>query len=290
MSYFQPRSVEAAVEILAGAPVTILAGGTDVYPILAGRNAWGARKREDVLDVSRLEECRGIEDQGEKIRLGGLTTWTDVLRADLPPQFECLKQVAAQVGGVQIQNRGTLAGNLCNASPAADGTPALLALDAAVELANARGRREVPLAEFLVAYRETACAQDELLTAVLVPKRSPAVRSCFLKLGARHYLVISIVMVAGVMEVDTEGRVAALALSIGACSPVAQRLPELEARLLGRAADAGLESQVQAADFRALQPIADCRASDRYRGDAAFTLTRRLLAELVQRGEEADRG
>ncbi len=122
------------------------------------------------------------------------------MRADLPPLFDGLKLAAREVGGAQIQNRGTLAGNICTASPAGDGMPNLMALDAQVELASLPGRRVIPAGDFIASYRRTVCRPDEIVTAILIPKRSRATRGHFLKLGARKYLVISIVMVAGVIE------------------------------------------------------------------------------------------
>src|SRR5262249_60124834 len=103
-----------------------------------------------LIDITSLNEIRGISIERDVIRIGGLTTWTEVIRTPLPRCFDALKSAAREVGSVQIQNRGTVAGNLCNASPAADGVPPLLALDAEVELASSRGSRRLPLSEFLV--------------------------------------------------------------------------------------------------------------------------------------------
>ena len=110
----------------------ILAGGTDFYPALGAKPL-----RENVLDINGLAELRGIAETPAHIVIGARTTWTDIVRAPLPPAFDALKQAAREVGSVQIQNAGTVAGNICNASPAADGVPALLVLDAEVELALA---------------------------------------------------------------------------------------------------------------------------------------------------------
>src|SRR6185503_5259741 len=184
-------------------PVTVLAGGTDIYPAKAARAGWGDMRQADILDISALGELRGIAEEARGWRIGALTTWTQVLEASLPPLFDGLRLAAREVGGVQIQNRGTLAGNICTASPAGDGAPNLLALDAGIELASRHGRRVVPMAGFIDGYRHTQCRAEEIVTAILVPKRSGVTRSHFLKLGARKYLVISIVMVAGVMEADS---------------------------------------------------------------------------------------
>ncbi len=184
------------------------------------------------------------------------------------------------MGGAQIQNAGTVAGNICNASPAADGIPPLLALDAQVELASANGSRRVALAGFVMGNRRTACGPEELVTAVLVPKWGPAARATFLKLGSRRYLVISIVMVAATLEAGTDGKLTRAALAVGACSEVAQRLPALEARLLGQPLSAGLAAVARPEDLESLAPISDVRGTGAYRRDAALTLVCRALAAL----------
>jgi CO/xanthine dehydrogenase FAD-binding subunit len=210
------------------------------------------------------------------LRFGAATTWSEIARAELPPAFDALKAAAREVGALQIQNRGTIAGNLCNASPAADGVPPLLALDAEVELASQRGVRRLPLARFIAGPRRTELAADEILTAVLCPAPPAGLRSTFLKLGSRRYLVISIVMVAVGLDID-RGAVRAARVAVGACSPVAMRLPAVERRLVSGAA-------LTPEDFAELKPIDDLRASADYRRAAALTLTRRAV-EACLRGE-----
>jgi CO/xanthine dehydrogenase FAD-binding subunit len=235
-----------------------------------------------VLDLSGIAGFGTIEAAGGHHRIGAGVTWAMLRDQPLPPWFAALQQAARQVGGVQVQARGTLLGNLCNASPAADGVPPLLALDAAVELASLRGTRRLALGDFLLGNRRTALAADEIATAVLVPKPAAAARSGFLKLGARAYLVISIVMVAGVVEIAA-GRIVRARLAVGACSAVAQRLPELEAALAWRPL-AQATTAVEAAHLAGLAPIDDMRATAAYRRHAALVLLRRLLASLAEPG------
>src|SRR5690606_31422727 len=140
---------------------------------------------ESLLDLSGLRALRGIDGRAADWRSGALTTLSDLARAPLDPSLAALQQAAREVGGVQIQNQATIGGNLCNASPAADGVPALLALDARVELSSVRGVRTLPLSGFVLGNRRTAIAPDELLTTVIVPRRSPRALSRFLKLGHR---------------------------------------------------------------------------------------------------------
>src|SRR5882724_10901209 len=140
--YLRPGGLSEALAALRR-PHTVLAGGTDFYPARVGRAI-----DEDVLDITAIAALRGISAGTDGWRLGATTTWSELLDADLPPLFDGLKQAAREVGGRQIQNAGTLAGNLCNASPAADGVPCLLALDAEVEIAGPVSRR-LPLREFI---------------------------------------------------------------------------------------------------------------------------------------------
>jgi CO/xanthine dehydrogenase FAD-binding subunit len=252
----------------------VLAGGTDFYPARVGRAI-----DDDVLDITGIETLRGISAGPAGWRLGATTTWSELIEADLPPLFDGLKRAAREVGGRQIQNAATLAGNLCNASPAADGVPPLLALGAEVELAGRVGTRQLPLESFIAGNRHTVLAPDELLVAIHVPRPAHPARSAFLKLGARRYLVISIAMAAATLEI-ANGRVATARIAVGACSAVAQRLSALEAALAG-APLTELAERVTAEHLAPLSPIDDVRGSAAYRLDAVVTLLRRLLRSLA---------
>jgi CO/xanthine dehydrogenase FAD-binding subunit len=274
--YLKPKTLDEAVSLLASPGGQILAGGTDFYPALGERLPQG-----QVVDITALREIRGITTEREHVRIGGLTTWSEVIRAPLPRGFDALKAAAREVGSVQIQNRGTVAGNLCNASPAADGVPPLLALDAEVELTSAVGRRRLPLAQFLAGNRKTLRRTDEILSAVLVPRRLEGSRSAFLKLGARRYLVISISMVAAVLQADDAGRVDKVHIAVGSCSATAQRLHDLEKDLTGLPAKPGLGANVEPRHLKSLSPIDDVRATADYRRDASLTLVQRVLEACV---------
>jgi CO/xanthine dehydrogenase FAD-binding subunit len=274
-AYARPARVEEALKVLARGGCTVLAGGTDFYPARVGRTLDG-----NILDITAIRGLRGIAERRGHWRIGACATWSEVLAARLPPLFDGLKLAAHEVGGEQIQNAGSVAGNLCNASPAADGVPALLALDATVELGSTKGVRQLPLHEFILGPRRTALRPGELVTAVLVPKPATAAASHFLKLGARKYLVISIVMASAVIE-HRSGKVANARVAVGSCSPVALRLPALEAQLKGKRFDASLADWVNPAQLAVLEPIADVRASAEYRTHAALELVRRLLREMA---------
>jgi CO/xanthine dehydrogenase FAD-binding subunit len=276
--YFRPNSLQDALNVLADTRATILAGGTDVFPSLGDRPLSGP-----VLDISGLGEIRGIRFTAEHIVFGARTTWTEVLAAPLPRGFDGLKAAAREVGSVQIQNAATIAGNLCNASPAADGVAALLAQDAGLVLSSRSGSRTLPLSEFILGNRKTARRPDELLTAIRVPRRIENAVSTFLKLGARRYLVISIVMVAANLVVDSAGIIREALVCVGSCSAAALRLAELERALAGRPARHGLRQFVNAGHLEHLSPIGDVRATAEYRRDAALTLVRRALEACAQK-------
>jgi CO/xanthine dehydrogenase FAD-binding subunit len=273
--YLRPRCLDEAVDVLALDGARILSGGTDFYPGLGDGVAGGV-----VVDISGVDGLVGIAVTPDEVRIGARTTWSAIAAASLPSAFDALRAAAREVGSVQIQNLGTVGGNLCNASPAADGVPPLLALDAEVELRSRSGSRRLALADFITGYRETALRPGELLASIVIP-RSIEGRSSFLKLGARRYLVISIAMVAAVAEADADGRIAQARVAVGACSAVAQRLRSLEDALVGAPAATGVGALAGPEHLAALSPIDDVRATAGYRRDAALTLVRRALENCV---------
>lgn len=276
--YLRAERLDQALDALSARKLTVLAGGTDFYPAHVGRPP-----DDDVLDITGLDDLRGIEDRGDHWRIGALATWSDLVRADLPAAFDGLKDAARAVGGLQIQNTGTLAGNLCNASPAGDGAPNLLALDAGVALASSTGERALPVTAFINGNRKTALRPGELMVAVTVPKPAPGAAGSFLKLGARKYLVISIAMVAIVLE-PADGKVGRARVAVGACAPVSKRLGALEDALAGRELNGALgETATQSHLREALSPIDDIRGSAEYRWDTALTLVQRGLSALGNR-------
>lgn len=276
-AYFRPDTLDEALRIAANQPVMVLGGGTDVYPAKVARAGWGDMRHPDVLDISAIKDLRGIVEEGDKLRFGALTTWTDLRRATLPPAFAGYQAAAREVGGAQVQNRGTLVGNVCTASPAGDGIPCLLTLDARVELASLTSSRILPIADFVSGYRTTARRPDEIVTAILIPNPAAEARGGFVKLGARRFLVISIVMAAAVLTIRENGVIAAARISIGACTPVAKRLKALENALVGKAlADA--PDIVAPEHLSMLAPIDDIRASASFRKSAAVGIVRDLLA------------
>ena len=273
MSFSQPKDLASALSILEDAEPRIIAGGTDVYPAMHGKKSCS-----EFLDVTRIDGFADVTLRDDYYRIGAAVTWSDIIKAELPPAFEALKQAARTVGSVQIQNAATLVGNICNASPAADGVPPLLALDAEVELAGTGGVRVMPLSKFILGVRHTALRKKELCSAIRVPRPVPNMRSKFEKLGSRSYLVISIAMTAVNVLLEDEGRIAEAKVAVGACSAVAQRLTALEVDLVG--ADPRT-FEIKAHHLAPLQPIDDVRGTGAYRLDAVGEQIRRALLGAI---------
>src|SRR6187431_3555620 len=188
-----PRALADAYAILAEGPARPIAGGTDLMVALTGELG---EPPDRILDVWGLDELRGIALDGDTISLGALTTYTEIRRSALCREhLPVLVEAAATIGAAQIQNRGTLGGNVANASPAGDTLPVLLALDAVFVLGGARGERTIPAADFWVAYRRTALAPDELILRIRIPVAGGR-EARFRKVGTRRAHAISKVVIA----------------------------------------------------------------------------------------------
>jgi CO/xanthine dehydrogenase FAD-binding subunit len=268
MSFSRPETLQEALEALASG-ARVLAGGTDLY------TRPGSRLGGKVIDPARIPGMTALTSGPGGIRIGALASWSSIAEADMPPALDALSQAARQIGGRQVQNMGTIGGNLCNASPAADGVPPLLVLGAEVELASAKGARRMALSDFLIGPRKVALGPDELLVAIHLPKTSLVGRSAFEKLGARAHLVISIASVAVRLVVD-QSRIVECQVAVGACSAVPRRLPDVERALLGPVQRAANRID-PAAVAAALDPIDDSRATAAYRRHAVAHLVRRAM-------------
>ena len=273
--YLQPETIKDAVEALSETELTILAGGTDFYPARVGFPL-----DDNIIDISRIQEISGITEFNDCFEIGALTRWSEVIESPLPDYFDGLKLSAKEIGGIQIQNAGTVIGNICNASPAADGMPPLLTLNAEILLASKRGKHVMPISKFIMGNRKIRLAKDEMVVGIRISKPLQPTKSTFLKLGARKYLVISIVMVAALLE--REGKnICAARVAVGSCSSVAKRLHVLERALAGKPFSPGISATVTKDHLNLLAPIDDIRGTSGYRNDTALTLVQRALETLV---------
>lgn len=262
------RTLADAVALRAEHPdATVLAGGTDVMVQMEA----GTLSPRVVIDLWRCAELRGISDDGR--RLGALTTFLDLQRHPAVP--EALRECARTIGAVQIQARGTVGGNIVNASPAGDSLPLWLALDARFELAGPLGHREVAASEFWLAYRKTALAPDELLVAIHLPPLAGSLH--YRKVGTRLAQAISKV-VLGSRIVIADGIVTDARVALGSVGPVPLRARNVEAALIGRPVDPAAADAV-AADIR---PIDDIRSTALYRLKVSRNVIRGWLTCVAQ--------
>ena len=278
--YVQGCSVEEILARLQKAtlPVRVLAGGTDLLP----RLRLDLAQRVEVVDISGASDLKGIVPASRGLRLGAATKLAAVVVAEelSGNAWQVLSEAASLVGSPQIRNLATLGGNICNASPAADTVPALLALDAQAELVSARGVRSVPLSEFFVGPGRTVLDEDEILASVLLPEPPPGAVAAYLKHSPRRAMDLAVVGV-GVLLAQVEGRIAAR-IALGAVAPTPLRARQAE-EMLRLAPRLNEETIAEAARLAALEarPISDVRASAEYRTAMIETLTRRALAHLA---------
>ena len=276
--YYRPENINDAITTLSKGELTIAAGCTDLFPKTQedslGRN---------ILDISAIKSLKSITIEKEFRRIGSGVTWTDLENEKLPNCYDMLKECSLQVGSRQIQNLGTIGGNLCNASPAADGVPCLLSLDASVELISTNGKRILKLDDFIKGSRNTELKKNEILSAILIPEKAERGHSSFVKLGARKYLVISIAMVACKINLDGD-IISDIAISIGSCSAVARRLGELENTLIGKNVNSDLTQDIYNFDYKNhISPINDIRGTDAYRLEVAKVLVKNSIIDTINK-------
>jgi CO/xanthine dehydrogenase FAD-binding subunit len=258
LELLEPRSLPDALKMLRDeGPLLPLAGCTDVYVTLN----FGTLRETRFLNLWKLDALRGIEMKGGTLRIGALTTYTEIIKSKLiARRLPMLAAAAREIGGVQIQNRGTIGGNVANASPAGDSLPVLLASDAVVVLRSAAGTRRVPMTSFYVGYRQTAARPDELIVGFEIP--ATAGRQWFRKVGTRAAQAIAKIVVAGVWDRR------APRLAMGSVGPTVLRLTKTEAAM---AAGASL-SEAQETLRREIAPIDDMRSTAEYRRNVAANL------------------
>jgi xanthine dehydrogenase small subunit len=260
----EPRSLTDALKMLSNeGPLVPMAGCTDLYVALN----FGTLRPTRFLNLWNLDGLRGIEARGATLRIGALVTYTDIITSGLiRRRLPMLAAASREVGGVQIQNRGTIGGNVANASPAGDTLPVLLAADAVVVLRSVSGTRRVPMTSFYTGYRQTAARPDELIVAFEIP--AVRGRQWFRKVGTRAAQAIAKIVVAGVW--DQQPR-----LAMGSVAPTVRRLMQTEEALGSGASLADAQAILQ----REIAPIDDLRSTAAYRRQVAANLVAQFYAE-----------
>jgi CO/xanthine dehydrogenase FAD-binding subunit len=273
-----PDHLEASLAWLEQEPGAVqpLAGGTDLMVLLDS----GTLTHKKFLSIWKLPELKGITLTPEQVTLGALTTYTDVLQHPvLQSEFTLLCQAARETGGVATQNRGTLGGNIVNASPAADSPPALLVYDAQLELVSARGTRWVPYYGFHTGYKKMDLSKDELVRSIRLPRSDARWRHCYRKVGTRKAQAISKVCFAGRAIVDG-GRIREIRIAFGSVAPIVLRCVETEKALRNERLGPNAMAAAKDALAREITPIDDIRSTARYRLKVAQNLLEEFLLTL----------
>jgi CO/xanthine dehydrogenase FAD-binding subunit len=276
---FVPRTLADALALLRDEPGAWrpFAGGTDLMVLLEA----GRLEHRQFFSVRHLAELRGVEESDAHVTVGALTTYTDVRRSPvLAREFPMLARAASETGGVAIQNRGTLGGNIANASPAADSPPALLAYGAQVELLSASGSRWVDYADFHTGYKQTVMRADELIARIRLPRPAAGAHHFYRKVGTRRAQAISKVCFAALAEVGEGGALGEVRVALGSVAPVVLRCLRTESLLRGRAPGAELCAAALEELAREIAPIDDVRSTARYRARVAQNLLGEFLSGL----------
>ncbi len=272
-----PRSLPDALALLRDEPGAWrpFAGGTDVMVLFES----GRLAHKKFFSIRHLSELRGVEETETHVSLGALMTYTEVQRhATLRREFPMLCQAARETGGVAIQNRGTLGGNIANASPAADSPPALLAYDAQLELVSAAGTRRVAYKDFHTGYKQTIMRPDELIARIILPRPGKHVRQSARKVGTRRAQAISKLCFAGLLELE-DGKVSDVRLAFGSVAPIVMRCLRVEALLKGQKLDAAVIKDARAELAHEIAPIDDVRSTAVYRRNVACNVLEEFLRE-----------
>jgi CO/xanthine dehydrogenase FAD-binding subunit len=275
-----PGELGEALSLLASEPGVWqpFAGGTDLMVLLES----GKLSHKNYLNIWNLGELRGITATTDHLTLGALTTYTEVQSNPiLREEFPMLCQAASETGGLAIQNRGTLGGNIANASPAADSPPALLAYNAELELLSVRGSRWVPYQTFHTGYKKMIMEPDELLARVRLPRLWPDLHHYYRKVGTRKAQAISKVCLAATARVY-EGTVDKVRIAFGSIAPIPLRCIKTEDALRGARLDAGIIEKAKAELAREIVPIDDIRSTKNYRLRVSLNLLEDFLYRLAR--------
>jgi CO/xanthine dehydrogenase FAD-binding subunit len=271
-----PHVLDEALDLLAREPGAWkpFAGGTDLMVLLEA----GKLPHKHYINIWNLAELRGIEITDSHITLGALTTYTDVQAHELLRQeFPMLCQAASETGGLAIQNRGTLGGNIVNASPAADSPPALLAYDAELELVSTQGARWVPYHGFHTGYKQMNIRSDELLARIRLPRTTKGMKQYYRKVGTRRAQAISKVCLAALARINDD-RIDDARIAFGSVAPIPQRCVRTESVLQGQKLDREVIEKARAELAREIVPIDDIRSTRNYRLRVALNLLEDFLS------------
>jgi carbon-monoxide dehydrogenase medium subunit len=286
LAYTAPTTVEDAVRALAGASgiVKILSGGTDLLVQLRS----GRAKPDLIVDIKKIPEMSGIAERDGGFAIGAATSGAVIGEHDrLRRAWPGVVEAANLIGSTQVQGRATLAGTLCNASPAADSVPALIAARATCVVAGPKGRREVPVESIVTGPGRTSLARDEFIVAFHLPKRPPRSADAYLRFIPRTEMDIAVVGAGVSLTLDAGGAVTDARVVLGAVAPTAILVADAAAALIGRKLDDTVLDALDAAAQRACKPIDDKRGTIEYRTKVAGVMARRTATIAYERANEA---
>jgi CO/xanthine dehydrogenase FAD-binding subunit len=275
-----PKLLSEALSLLGREPGVWrpFAGGTDLMVLLEA----GKLDHKRYLSLAKIDDLRGIEVSADSVTIGALTTYSDIQKHPvLQAEFPLLCAAARETGSVATQNRGTLGGNIVNASPAADSPPALLVYDAEIELVSERGVRWLPYHGFHTGYKKMLISQEELLRSVRLPRRFKGWRQHYRKVGTRKAQAISKVCFAGTALVEG-GVIRDIRIALGSVAPVVLRAVKTEDVLRGASISPAAIAAAREALAREIAPIDDIRSTSRYRLRVAQNLLEEFLAQLAK--------
>lgn len=272
--YSRPTTLEEAVLLLSGSGYRLVAGGTDVIPRLRSNHF----EVNHLVDISRLEDLRYIEERGERINIGALVNHQTIVDSALLNEVsQVLVEASSSVGCRQTRIQGTLGGNLANASPAADTSPALLVLNTDVHIVSKNGKRTVALADFFTGPGQTCLVHGEIIHSISFRRLHGRWGSNFQKLGKRSGMAIAVASAAAVLVLGDDGVIRDVRLAFGSVAPKPVRSPAAESVLLGKKATNELITVAAEASLADISPISDVRSTSEYRRNAAKVLAQRAL-------------
>ena len=272
-----PSTLAEAYAILSerGSSMKVIAGGTDLM-VLMNAHMLDAGT---FLDIWRIDELRGVTDEGDALRVGALTTYTQLIRSErVRRHIPALVEASRTIGAIQIQNRGTLGGNIVNASPAGDSLPVLAAYGAEVEIGSSRGTRTVAFNDFYTGYRRTVLEPNELVLAVRIPKLREGERDFFWKVGTRRAQAISKTVLSARARMRGE-LIESIGIGIGSVAPTVVRATQTERLLNGARLTSDLVEQARGRIAEEIAPITDLRSTEHYRR----TVTGNVLVKFLRR-------
>lgn len=258
-----PSTLSEAYSILSekGSSAKVIAGGTDLMVLLNAHML----DASSFIDIWRVDELRGIVEAGDVLRVGALTTYTELIRSPLVQKYvPALAEASLTIGAIQIQNRGTIGGNIVNASPAGDSLPVLAAYDAEIEVGSARGVRRVRFNDFYTGYRRTVLDRDELVLAVRIPRLQAGERDFFWKVGTRRAQAISKVVMAAKARIGRD-KIESIAIGVGSVAPTVIRASRTEDLLAQAPLTETLIVEARRMISQEVSPISDLRSTERYR-------------------------